>query len=214
MKPKSVPEKTNAFFTTYKYQTYKKGEILVRADDDPPGIFYLREGVVKEYAISSKGEELVVNIFKTGAFFPMSWAINHTPNAFYFEAASEINVFRAPKDAVLEFLNKNPDVLFDLLSRVYRGMDGILTRMTYLMAGSAYKRLVLELLIHAKRFGQTKKNGAVMVKLSQKDLASQIGASRETVNRELKILKEKGMVQFNRGILTITNTNKLENELR
>lgn len=212
MKTKSVSDKIDAFFTKYKHQMYKKGEILVRADDDPPGIFYLKEGVVKEYAISKKGEELVVNIFKPPSFFPMSWAINGSPNTFYFEAVTPANIRRAPKENVVTFLKRNPDVLFDLLARVYRGTDGMLARLLYLMSGGSKGKLITELLIHAKRFGEVKKSG-VVIAISQKDLASQIGVSRETVNRELKILKEKGIVRFNRGILTITNLDKLEGEL-
>lgn len=214
MKTKNVSEKIDAFFTKYKYQSYKKGEILVRADDDPPGIFYLQEGIVKEYTISQKGEELVVNIFKPSSFFPMSWAINGTANTFYFEAVTPAKIRRAPKEDVIAFLTRNPDVLFDLLARVYRGTDGLLTRLTYLMSGGSKGKLITEILIHAKRFGQTKKNGAIIVTISQKDLASQIGVSRETVNRELKILKDKGFVRFNRGVLTITHLDVLKNELR
>src|SRR3989344_1413903 len=201
METKSVFEKIDTFFTKFKYQTYKKGEILVRADDDPPGIFCLKEGIVKEYSISPKGEELVVNMFKPLSFFPMSWAINGTPNTFYFEAVTAVSLFRAPKENVIVFLKRNPDVLFDLLARVYRGTDGILTRLLYLMSGGSKGKLITELLIHTKRFGQTKKSGAVIMEISQKDLASQIGVSRETVNRELKILKEKKLVAFARGTL-------------
>lgn len=80
----ALVKKIDAFFTQFKYQKYKKGEILIRADDDPTGIFYLKKGTVKEYAISKKGDEVVVNIFKPASFFPMSWAINNTYNRYYF----------------------------------------------------------------------------------------------------------------------------------
>src|SRR3989338_3021834 len=148
-----VAEKLAAFFTKFKHQIYKKGEILVRADDDPPGIFYLKGGFVKEYAISKKGDELVVNVFKPVSFFPMSWAINNTKNMYFFEAVTNVEVWRSPKEEVIEFVKNNPDVLYDLLLRVYKGTDGILMRMTYLMAGNAYARLITEIIIHAKRFG-------------------------------------------------------------
>lgn len=203
---RKIAEKLDCFFAQFKRQSYKKGEILIRADDDPPGIFYLKEGVVKEYAISRKGDELVVNIFKPIAFFPMSWAINETPNVYYFEAITTVEVWRAPKEKVIEFIKNEPDVLFDLIRRVYRGTDGILTRMTYLMSGNAYARLVTELLIAAKRFGMP-------LRISEKDLAAQSGMTRETVSRELKKLKDKGLVTFDKHFLTIQNAEKLEQEL-
>ena len=201
-----IQKKIDEFFTRFKYQKYKKGEILVRADDDPPGIFYLKSGRVKEYAISKKGDELVVNMFKPISFFPMSWAINNTPNMYFFEAIIDIEVWRAPKDKVLEFIKANPDVLCDLLSRVYRGTDGMMTRMTYLMAGNAYARLITELIIHAKRFGNP-------LRISEKDLAASSGMTRETISREMKTLKDKGIVSFQKNSLTIKNLKELENEL-
>ncbi|MEK7092210.1 MAG: Crp/Fnr family transcriptional regulator [Patescibacteria group bacterium] len=209
---KTVSKKIESFFVRYKHQTYKKGEILIRADEYPSGVFYLKEGVVKEYAISKKGEEVVVNIFKPGSFFPMSWAINSTPNNFYFEAVSRVEAWKAPKEPVLEFIKSNPDVLYDLTSRVYKGIDDVLMRSAYLMFGNAYERLIQELVIQSKRFGVTRGH-FLDLRTSEKDLASQSGLTRETVSRELKTLKDKGFVVFNKHILTIKNLRELEKEL-
>lgn len=209
-----IQKKIDDFFTKFKYQKYKKGEILVRADDNPKGIFYLKKGFVKEYAISKKGDELVVNIFKPASFFPMSWAINGTPNMYFFEAITDLEVCRVPKDRALEFIKTNPDVLYDLLSRVYKGTDGILTRMTYLMAGNAYARLVTEVIIYAKRFGKRGDDKNVFeISLSEKDLAASSGMTRETVSREMKTLKDKDLVSFRKNTLVIKNLKELENEL-
>lgn len=201
-----IAKKLEEFFTKFKRKTYKKREILIRADDDPSGIFYLKNGHVKEYAISKKGDELVVNIFKPISFFPMSWAINNTKNMYFFEAVTDVEVFRAPKEKVVEFVKSNPDVLYDLLSRVYKGTDGMMTRMTYLMAGNAYARLITELIIHCKRFGSP-------LKISEKDLAAQSGMTRETVSREMKMLKAKGLVVFEKNTIVLKNLSGLEEEL-
>ena len=208
----SISQKLENFFKQYKYQVYKKGEVLIRVDDDPDGVFHLTSGTVKEYAISKKGEELVINVFKPISFFPMSWAINQTTNAYYYEALEDIEVWKAPREQVVEFIKENPDVLFNLMSRVYKGIDGILMRMIYLMSGEAYSRVITELLIAVKRFGKPN-GGAVELHLSEKDIAGQAGMARETVSREIKILKDKGLVTFNKNILTIENPDRLEDEL-
>lgn len=208
-----VSQKVEDFFKQYKHQIYKKGEILIRADDAPSGVFYLTKGLVKQYAISKKGEELVVNIFKPVAFFPMSWVINQTPNNYYYEALEDTEIWRTPREDVLAFIKKNPDVLFDLMSRVYKGADGMLMRMVYLMSGEAYSRVITELLITAKRFGKTDKDGIVTLTLTEKDLANQSGMARETVSREIRILKDKNLVTFHNNILTIKNLELLEEEL-
>lgn len=207
-----VAQKLEDFFGTHKHQLYKKGEILIRADEKPSGVFYLMSGRVKKYAISKKGDELIVNIFKPISFFPMSHALNHLPNNYFYEAMEDVELIKAPSEDVVIFLEKNPDVTLDLLRRVYRGSEGLLTRMTYLMAGNAYSRLIAELIIIAKRFGQ--QNGKeVTIVTSEKDLATQVGMTRETVSREIKILKDKELITFLKGKLVVKDITTLEDEL-
>lgn len=208
----TIREKIEGFFTQFRHQTYKKGEVLIRADEDPTGILYLKDGIVKQYAISRKGDELVVNVFKPGVFFPMSWAINNIPNSYFFEATTDTTAWRAPREDVISFIKQNPDVLYDLMGRVYRGTDGLLTRMAYLMSGSAYTRLITELLIQGKRFG-VKEGSIVRLHISEIDLAARSGMTRETISREIKTLKEKHLVTFEKNELTINNIETLEEEL-
>ncbi len=209
----AVSKKIESFFTKFKHQVYKKGEILVRADEDPSGIFYLKDGIVREYAISKNGDEIVVNIFKPYSFFPMSWAINNTKNRYFFEAVTPVEVWKASKEKAVEFIKQEPEVLYNLLSRVYSGTDGLLTRMSYLMSGNAYTRLIAELLIHAKRFGIKEKDASVRLTLSERELATQSGMTRETISREIKILKNKNLVTFTKNTLIINNLSRFEEEL-
>lgn len=222
MSDPDVSTKLEIFFTSYSKHQYKKGEILIRADEESSGVFYVKEGVVRQYAISKKGEELVVNIFKPIAFFPMGWAINNSKNDYYYEALTNLEVYKAPREKLINFLKNNPDVLYDLLSRIYRGLDGLFTRMTYMMSGGAYDRLITEIIIQAKRFGKHKsapasgtnaERNVIEMHVTERELAAQAGITRETVSREMKILKEKGLVTFAKNVLLIHDLQKLEGEL-
>jgi CRP-like cAMP-binding protein len=79
-----VTKKVEQFFSRYPLKQYDKGEILILADEDPKYIYNLVEGHVREYDISYRGDEIVVNVFKPPAFFPMSWPIAKTPNRYFF----------------------------------------------------------------------------------------------------------------------------------
>lgn len=208
-----VAGKIELFFTQFKYQKYKKGELLLRTDEQPSGVFYLKKGTVKMYLISNKGDEVVLNIFKPISFFPISWVINNTQNMYYYESMSEVEVWKAPKEHVRNMLKTNSDVLYDLISRIYRGVDGVLQRMAYLMSGEAYTRLITELLILTKRFGKKNANGELVLTVTEKDLGTQIGMTRETVSREMKRLKENNIISFSSGQITISDINKLEDQL-
>lgn len=99
------------FYKQFKTRNYKKGEMLIRADDDPQGIFYLIKGYVRQYTISKTGYELTLHILEPGIFFPIVWAINGTPNIYYFEALTSVEVRRAPRSDVVNFISDKPAII-------------------------------------------------------------------------------------------------------
>ena len=208
-----VSEKVAAFFGAYPKRRFSKGHILVQAGENPPGVFYLTHGMVRQYDIDHRGEEVVVNIFKSPSFFPMSYAINKTPNEYFYEAAQDVTVQMAPHEAVVQYLREHADVTFDLLARVYAGTDGLLRRLAHVMGGSARSRLVYELLVACRRFGVQRPHGACFIAVSEVELATRTGLTRETVNRTLHDLKAEGGILMTRGGLVITDVAKLETEL-
>ncbi|HET8670521.1 MAG TPA: Crp/Fnr family transcriptional regulator [Candidatus Saccharimonadales bacterium] len=211
---KSVAAKVENFFAFFALQRFDKGHLFACAGEDLPGVMYLVKGEVIEYDITDSGTQLVLNTFKPPAFFPVSWALNKTPNQFFFEAATKSVLLRvAPPEEVVAFLHANPDIVIDLLSRVYRGTDGLLKRMSFLMSSSAHTRLIYELIIECRRFGKQQSDGSYVLTRHEGELGTRAGLSRETVNRELSDLKSRGVVIVKRESITVTDIAKLEKEL-
>lgn len=201
------------FFSDYPQKNLNKGQILVFSGETSNTVYYLKKGRVKQYDVSAQGEEIVINIFKPGSFFPMSQALNGRDNPYIFEAETSVVIHPAPAADVVSFLKTNPEVMFDLLSRVYRGMDGTLERMVHLMKSSARKRLMFEIVINSLRFGHKNPDGSYVSHINEGDIADRAGLVRETVSREMsKLVKEK-LVVFKKGRLTVTNIKKLEDEI-
>lgn len=208
-----IRERVAAFFDAYPVRTYTKGQIMVHAGEDPPGVLHLTEGRVVQYDIAASGNEVVVNVFKPPAFFPMSWAMNKTPNQYFFKAGTPVVARLAPPDEVVAFLKREPDVLFDLLARVYRGTDGLLRRTAHMMGGGARSRLLFEIITAAYRFGTKDDNDTWHVPLKEGELATQSGLARETVNRVIRALKAEGLVVMSASELTVPDIMKLQNDL-
>ena len=200
---KIVANKIERFFSQYTLRKFPKGHILIFNGDPVEYIFYIESGVVKQYDISQKGDEIMLNIFKPPAFFPMSHAINGGESPYTYEAKTELQLRQAPSKEAVQFLKENPDVLFDLLSRVYKGTDGLLARVTHLMASSARERLLFELLIESRRFGKQIPDGGYQLKISEKELAARAGLSRETVSREIHKLRKEELVKTSKHQIII-----------
>jgi CRP-like cAMP-binding protein len=209
----TIAQKNETFFAHYQVKRFSKGQIIIYAGDEPAGIFYLTSGNVRQYDIDEKGNEIVVNVFKPGAFFPMSWGINKTKNNYFFDAMTAIQIRQAPTGEVVLYLKENPDVMYDLLSRLYSGVDGLQRRMAHLMGGNARNRLIFELIIEFSRFGKVQLDGTYITAINETELAQRTGLSRETVNREFKKLKDKGILSYKGKNITVKNVDILEDAI-
>jgi CRP-like cAMP-binding protein len=208
--PEDIARVVKTFFKSYPEKTFEKGEKLAQAEEPLAGVFYLEEGRVSQYDITSTGNVVVVNIYKPGAFFPMSAAINQTANHYFFEASTKVVTRVAPAADTVTFVKENPKILFNLLGRVYRGMDGVLRRMAHLMGGDVKSRLLFELLNSAYRFGEVRNNGSIYINLNEGDLAKHSGLARETVSRNIQNLKAEDLVEIKPAGIILKNPKKLE----
>lgn len=209
---KNVRQKVEDFFSSYPERRYPKGNVIVFADETPESIFFIVSGQVRQYDISYRGDEVTLNIFKNPAFFSVGWAVNDLPNKFAFKAETATVVKLAPVSDVKKFLLGNPDVSVDLLSRLYRGIDGLMGRMSQLMVGTARSRIIYELVIEIERSGKLVGEETVL-NLSETDLASRTALSRETVSREISKLRAEDILDISGGTFKIKNFGALVSKL-
>lgn len=205
-----VHQVVTSFFAKYPQRTYKKEEIITRAGESPQGVLFIERGKVVQYDIANDGRKIVVNIFQPPSFFPMSWAINDTPNVYYYQAEPGTIVRHAPSHEVVSFVRSEPDVLFNLLSRVYRGTDGVLRRMAHALGGNASSLLAFEIMICCRRFGALRGPNHYVLLMTNQELAAHSGLSRETVNRQLQTMKKEGLLDLAYGKIIIEDIQKLE----
>lgn len=189
-----VLEKLTNYFDKCEVKKYAKGTIITLSTQEPAGVSLLVSGLVEQYDITPGGNKITVNVFKPPAFFPMSWAINRTPNAYFYGALTDVELRQADPDETVAFLKANPDIMFDLLSRVYKGTDALLRRLVLAASGIAASRLVFELLIEAYRFGIEIDDNKMLITVKQSVLAARSGLARETVSREFHKLKDDNLL--------------------
>lgn len=197
-------EKVKQFYQNRPLTLHKKGSVIILPSDEKlPLVTYIESGLVGQYDITTEGNKAMVNIYKPGAFFPISSVVNSTFNNYYFEAITDVSVRQMSSELVEVFLKENPFVVYELLQRLYRGVDGLLRRMVLLLGETANTRLLYELFLYADRFGRKQLDGSMILDITAKELAQQTGLARETVSRELKKLKELNVLLVERGQITL-----------
>jgi CRP/FNR family transcriptional regulator, cyclic AMP receptor protein len=210
----SLPAQYESLFTSEKTLLYKKGEVIIRADDNPTGVFNLKNGYVKMNTFFDDGRELTLNIFKPGTYFPMIWAIGNVPNVYLFESLTDAQLYRIGRDKLTGFLKSQPEILYEFTRRVLVGMDAQMMNMKYLLNGVSSQRIIAALLILVKRFG-VKSGGKTIINLplTHQDIACLAGMTRETVSITLNKLRERGLISYSRHLIVIQQPEKLEKEV-
>lgn len=211
---KAPMQKVQDFFSKYPKHTYPKGQVLLFPDQDPEAIMYVVSGKVRCYGSSYRGDDVIVNVFADGAYFPMSWVLGKIPNDYFYRTESESTIHVAPPDEVFTFIDQNPDVLIDLTTRLYKGLKGMQGRMVHMMSGTAKTRVLYELMVEARRFGTVQDNASYQLAISETDLAARTGLSRETVSREAKKLKECGWLAVTGKTLCVLRLDEVEKSLQ
>lgn len=210
----SIIKKLELFFSQYKLIRYKKKDVIMRPDDSPQGVYFLKKGYVKFYSISQEGGELTLNIFKPGSYFSMLWAMGDIANIYIFEAMTDVEVLRAPKKDLMDFLKSEPEVLLELTKRVFVGLNGLLVRIEYLLFGDAYNKVASVLLMSAKRFG-VKNNGSditIDLPLTHQEVANLASLTRETTSIQMKKLEKNNFIYYSGRKIVIKNIGKLKEE--
>lgn len=194
--------------------TYKKGEFIIRPGENPQGVFYIVEGLVKAYDITKYGEENLLIIRKTNEIFPLIWSVTGEGRHVIYEALSAVKVLRLEQKKYLDLLKQNPNILpplLDIILEMYRIHSERIINLEY---RSVRERLISFLLIMGQRFGKKTRDGIyIEAPLKQQDIASSINATRETTGRELAQLIRKQLISNKQSHITIKDETRLRSFL-
>lgn len=201
------------FFKKFKPLHFRRGDVIIRAGDQPQGIFCLKNGYVRVYSFSKNGEELTLIIFKPGDIFPVSWALHNMTSGYFVETMTVADLWRVPREQFLEFVHDKPDILFELNYRMLERFLGLMRRMEYLVFGNAHSKVASILLICAERFGEKAGRDIIIaVPLTHSDIASLVGVTRETASIEMKKIEKKGIIEYRGRHLVIKKMANLRQE--
>lgn len=202
------------FFKAGKIASFSKGDVILRPDDTPDYIYFVEDGFVKVYWISENGDEKLHVIYQPGDAFPLMWAINDVPAGGYYEAMSDTVLRKVQKNLFTQFIRSDSDALFAMTTKLATTFNIYVHMLDNLGISKSYPRLISRLLFLAKRFGRHEKEGVVLeVPITEKDIASSIALTRETVSREMNALRKKELINKKNKKIVIPDLKKLEVEL-
>ncbi|MCO7226294.1 Crp/Fnr family transcriptional regulator [Pleionea sp. CnH1-48] len=182
------------------YRQFPKKTQVVVEGDASHSMYFILDGRVKVYLDDDSGKEIVVNIHGPGEFFGELGLIEGIPRTASVLTMEDTRVgilndqdFRTCMQQYPQFSMK---LMHNLVTRLREATETI--RKLGLM--DVYRRIVVTFLNMAEE-----DNGRMIIreKLTQQNIASRVGASREMVARILKDLRTGSYISMEDGLIVI-----------
>ncbi len=190
---------------------YQRGEYVFRVGDPATALYVTASGQLKESVVSVSGEEIIFEIFTTGAVFGEPGLFAREKDRVVDVAAMQPSVVVAiPREPLVDFLLCHSATMLRLLEGLTAQVRTSVEELSSVAFRKIQERLVLKLLELAETHG--KPSGSVTtvsLQLPQRTLAAMIGASRENVNRALAVLVDTGDVQIWNTGQVVLDTSRL-----
>jgi CRP/FNR family transcriptional regulator, cyclic AMP receptor protein len=175
-------------------RTYKKGQLIFYQGDPAEALFVVIEGRVKVVVVNENGDEMVLVTLQPVDVFGEVALIDGEPRSASAETLEPTRVLVLTRATFLETLRESPAMTESLL----RSLGAVLRRLTEQTADLVFLDLhgrVAKLLLGLAEKAQTTEEGAELdLHLTQSDLASMVGGSRQSVNQILKSFERRGYV--------------------
>lgn len=211
-----IKNKLLKFFSSYQKVKFKKGTTILRPFDPLNGVFYLEQGFVKQFVLTEKGDEITLHIYRPETYFPIMVILSGGGNHFFFESLNDVVAYKAPQEKVLEFLQRSPDVLFDLTTRFAKAISGLSRRIELMLPEQAYVK-ICSLLVYLSQILGKKNNQGIELEIpfTHRDIASWTGVTRETASRQFEKLITEGIISIEEQShhIVIKDLEKLNQEI-
>ena len=178
-------------------RSYERGTTVLPQGSDGGRIFVVREGLVREAAVSPDGRWFVHALLGPGEVFGTLAPSMPTPAAVRTVRRTTLSGVSA--EGLGELLAKRPEVARWLIAAIERRAVRAQRTVHDLAWCDVTARLRRRLLALAREHGHPIACGIRLeIPITQEDLGAMIGATRETVNRSLVALIASGRIRVDR----------------
>jgi len=177
---------------------YPKNTVIVSEGDRTDSLYIILEGRVKVFVSDGEGHDMVLSTQGAGEYFG-EMVLDEGPRSASIMTLEPSRFLVVPKADFRDFVTNNPAFALSLIEKLIGRARALTASVKSLGLMDVYGRVARLLLELAEDTGG---QFAISQRLTQQEIASRIGASREMVSRILKDLSTGGyLTQSRTGIV-------------
>jgi len=197
-----------------KRRTFRSGEVIFHREDPGQVLYVIKEGKVKISLISPDGQEISLVVFGKGECFGEFAILDGLPRSADVVALEKVECYTLQRSDFHNAIMKNPKIaiqIIEVLTRRLRSTDQMVEDLIFL---DVYGRVAKKLLELADTHGTKVDDGTrIDVRLTQQEIASMVGASRESVNKVMGYFTDKNFISTDKHKITLHRISDLERRI-
>ena len=206
-----APEHVREVAGCARIQCLDKRQELFHKGDAGSQVYVIASGRLKALTTSLEGDDVVFNILGPGEVFGEIALLGEMPRTATVVAIDACELLVIDRRDFLSLLRRYPEAAVSLL----RVLAVRLQRVSELVEDTLFLnlplRLAKKLLALDRIYGEDTEAGRrVDLKLSQEEWGDLVGATRESINKQVRAWREQGLISVDRGYIVIHRPEELE----
>jgi CRP/FNR family transcriptional regulator, cyclic AMP receptor protein len=191
---------------------YRHGEVIFHKASPGTGMMAVLAGQVRISAPSPDGREIVLNMINAGEVFGEIALLDGKDRTADAVAQTDCELLVIERRSFVPFLTSNPEVALRLLAVLCDRLRRTTEQVEDMLFRDLPSRLAKKLLSLAAASDERTPGGArIATRLSQREIGTMVGMSRESVNKQLRQWQLDGIVASEQGCILLIDERALQN---
>jgi CRP/FNR family transcriptional regulator, cyclic AMP receptor protein len=181
-------------------RSFPKNTLVICEGDTSNSLYVVLSGKVKVFLSDEEGKEVTLNLQGAGEYFGELAILDEAPRSASVMTVEDTKLAILSKTAFEKCMGQHPTIALTVMRGLARRLRELTENVRSLALMDVYGRVARLLLEMSEE-----ENGKNVIKqrLTQRDIASMVGASREMVSRILRDLTTGGYISIENKIITL-----------
>jgi CRP-like cAMP-binding protein len=195
-----------AIASLLRLQRYPARATVVWEGDDGGALFFILSGYLKAVSQGADGNEVLLSVMGPGEVMGELSVLDGSPRSASVVSLEACELAVVERGPLIALVRESPPLALGLISVLTQRLRNLTKRCETISSLDIPARLAEVLVSLAERHGERRgRDVRIPVKLSQQDLGNMVGATRESVNKQLRLWTHEGTLHQEEGRVVISD---------
>ena len=202
---KLTPAQQSRILGSVMSRTVKKGTVIHNGSEECTGLLLIKSGQLRAYILSEEGREITIyRLFdRDMCLFSASCMLRSIQFEVVIEAEKDTELWIIPSEVYKGIMEESAPAANYTNELMAARFSDVMWLIEQIMWKSLDKR-VADFLLEEASIEESRE-----LKITHESIANHLGTHREVITRMLRYFQSEGMVQLSRGLVRITDEEKL-----